>query len=182
MGTGVTYTVIAPGPPHAWGPPAHDVGMAPPMGGVGAAPAMRGGGMAPRPIPGHGRAPSPRPVIDQQVVRVLYAALGLIGVGLGVSLPGATGIGWSAYTAWSIFAVVCALAVLGAAALESASASWPLAQLSAGGLLVFWLIAVRPIAISDVGFLATLGVAGAIAAVLMSPRRSWRFTGIRSPR
>lgn len=168
---GITYTVIAPDPAHPMRP-AHPAGPAQPMG-----PVMLGSAT---PRPGPGRAPMPGgPAVDPQVVRVLYAGLGLIGVGLGVSLPGPIGIGWGAFTAWAVFGVLAALVVLGAAALESARASWPLAQAAAGGLLVFWLIAIRPIAISDVGFLGTLGVAAAIAAVLLSPRRTWRLPNAR---
>ncbi|WP_158716179.1 hypothetical protein [Blastococcus sp. Marseille-P5729] len=161
-GSGVTYTVIAPGPAYPMGPQA------------------AGTGMAPRPVPAS--FPAPRPRVDQQVVRVLYAGLGLIGVGLGVSLPGPVGIGWGAFTAWAIFGVVCALVVLGATAVESAPASWPLAQVAAGGLLLFWLIALRPIAISDVGFLGTVGVVAAIGALLLSPNRTWSLPGEASRR
>ena len=159
----MTYTVIAPERP-----------------GPGSGPHQRpqaGPGFGPRPGPGQFRpGPPPAPQrpgvsVDQQVVRVLFAGLGLIGVALGVSLPGPAGAGWSAFTAWSIFGTLCGLAGLIAAALTNSTLSWQLLLCAAAGAVLFWLIAVRPIAISDVGFLATIGVVATCVATWLHPRR-----------
>lgn len=164
------YTVLSPGDPRTLPPQLPMSGQVP---GPGYGP--RPGPFPPRPV--H-YAPQRPARIDAQVVRVLYAGLGLVGVVLGVSLPAAHGIGWGAFTAWSIFATLCALTVLAAAA--SYAVPWSLQAAACAGLVLFWLIAVRPVAVSDVGFLMTLGVAGAATATALDPRARlprWRGSG-----
>ena len=144
-----TYTVIAPGPMRPAGPPPPRQRIAPPM---------QSGAF-----------------ISTQVVRVLVAGLALVVVVLGVTLPGPLGVGWDRFLAWSTFAAASALAVLAGAATDHREWSWPLQLYGTAGLLLFWLIAARPIAVSNVGFLLTLAVALAVLETLRNPfRPPWR--------
>ena len=106
---------------------------------------------------------------------MLGAGLSLVLVVLGITLPGQLGSGWDAFLAWSIFAAAGALAVLAGAATEHRRWSWLLQFCGTLGLLLFWLIAGLPIAVSNVGFLVTIGVVLAVLATLQNPfRPPWR--------
>lgn len=153
----VTYTVIAPAPPRPpLGAPPYRPSAAPP----GARP------VAPR----HGAT-----LVAPEVLRVLVAGLALVAVVLGVTLPGPAGSGWDVFAAWAAFAVAAALAVLAGGSIEQRSWSWPLQLYGTLGLLLFWLVAALPIAVSNVGFLLTAGVALAVLGSLRNPLRPpWR--------
>lgn len=146
-GPAVTYTVVAPTPPRPV-PPAQNPAMTP---------------------------PGASPLLSASVVRVLIAGVALIATVLGITLKGPLGAGWDAFTAWSIFAALAAVSVIAGGATDHPRASWPLQLYGTLGLLLFWLIAVRPIAISNVGFLMTLGAGCALLSAARNPYRPpWR--------
>lgn len=154
-----SYTVVAPAPMR---PPGPYPGPPPP------APPHRSG-----------------PVVPPPVTRVLVAGLSLVTVVLGVTLPGPLGSGWDAFLAWTIFAALCALSVLAGGATDRREWSWRLQLYGTLGLLLFWVIAARPIAVSNIGFLLTLGVALAVLSTVRNPfRPPWRaiFGSAAAPR
>lgn len=163
--TSLMYTVVAP-----------------------AAPARPSGPPPWAPPPGRGPLPYPprrrTALINPQVARVLIAGLALVCLVLGITLDGPIGIGWDAFLAWSIFASAAAIAVLAGAASEHRTWSWGLQFYGVIGLLIFWLIAARPIAPSNVGFLMTFGTALAVLSAVRNPfRPPWRaIFGPRQPR
>lgn len=113
--------------------------------------------------------------VSGQVARVLLSGASLVAVVLGITLPGPAGSGWDAFLAWSIGAAASALAVLAGAATDHRRWSWTMQLCGTGGLLTFWLIAGRPIAVSNVGFLLTAGVLLAVLVTLRNPSRPpWR--------
>lgn len=130
------------------------------------------------------RPPDSSPLLSASVVRVLIAGAALIATVLGITLKGPFGAGWDAFTAWAIFAAVAAVSVIAGGATDQRRVSWPLQLYGTVGLVLFWLIAVRPIAVSDVGFLMTLGVCCALLSTARNPYRPpWRLLfAARTPR
>lgn len=124
------------------------------------------------------------PLLSASVVRVLIAGVALVATVLGITLKGPLGAGWDAFTAWAVFAAVAAISVIAGGATDHRRISWPLQLYGTAGLVLFWLIAVRPIAVSNVGFLMTLGAGCALLSTVRNPcRPPWRLLfGARTPR
>jgi len=97
----------------------------------------------------------------------------LLLVGLSVDEHGTNG--WHAYTAWALFAVVCAvlqLAPVGGKRLSlTDESSWSLGAVGAAGLVAYWVIIVLPGASSNTGFVQTLAVGCAVIGLWLSPGR-----------
>lgn len=97
----------------------------------------------------------------------------LLLVGLSVNEHGTDG--WHAYTAWALFAVVCALLQLAPVAGKrlglTDESSWSLGAVGTAGLVAYWVIIVLPGASSNTGFVQTLAVGLAVIGLWLSPGR-----------
>lgn len=83
--------------------------------------------------------------------------------------------GWGDYTAWALFAVVCAVLQLAPIVGKSLGLtdenSWFLAAVGTAGLALYWVIIVLPGASSNTGFAQTLAVGFAVIGLWLSPGR-----------
>jgi hypothetical protein len=100
---------------------------------------------------------------------------GIILVLLGLSVPFDSTNGWSAHTAWAIFAALAAIVAV--TPLVTSSGDRPprtvfnIGAAGAAGLFAYWLLLVLPSVGSNEGFVLTVGTALAVAAVWWSPTR-----------
>lgn len=83
--------------------------------------------------------------------------------------------GWEAYTAWAIFAAVCAFIQLaplvGRSLGLTTENSWFLAAVGTAGLVGYWVIIVLPGVSSNSGFAQTLAAGFAVIGLWLSPGR-----------
>lgn len=83
--------------------------------------------------------------------------------------------GWAAYTAWAVFAMVCAVLQLaplvGRSLGLTAENAWFLAAVGTAGLVSYWVIIVLPGVSSNTGFAQTLAAGLAVIGLWLSPGR-----------
>lgn len=88
---------------------------------------------------------------------------------------GAARNGWHDYTAWAVFAAVCAVIQLAPLAGRSlgltAENAWFLAAVGTAGLVGYWVIIVLPGVSSNTGFAQTLAAGFAVIGLWLSPGR-----------
>lgn len=118
-------------------------------------------------------AQRPRSVAVGMLGRIAAVPL----VALGLSIPFDSSCGWASYLAWSIFAMVAAIAqllpVLGDNFGWSPPTGWLIGAVGTGALLVFWVLIALPSITGDGSFCLTLGTAAAAAGCWLSPGRRW---------
>ncbi len=105
---------------------------------------------------------------------VLVGLLGVVLVALGLALPFDATCAFATQTAWSIFAILAALAGAIGPLLGSGSSrrtGWLVTAGAAGALVGYWLLIVLPGVSSNPGFTLTLGVAAVAVAAWFSPAR-----------
>jgi hypothetical protein len=111
-----------------------------------------------------------------QALRVLaqVACPILLLVGLSFAEDGAD-TGWEAYTAWAVFAAVCAVIQLaplvGRSLRLTTENAWFLAAVGTAGLVGYWVIIVLPGVSSNTGFAQTLAAGFAVIGLWLSPGR-----------
>ena len=108
----------------------------------------------------------------------LWAALeivALVALLIGLFVPEHDVKLWDGAEAWSVFAIVCAIAQLApfarrATRLDERQA-WFVAAVAAGGLGLYWLLIVLPIIGRNTSFAVTLAAAAAGGAACLAPGR-----------
>ena len=101
--------------------------------------------------------------------------LAVVGVLLGLLVDEDGANLWDASEAWSVFAIVCAVAVLAPLLRRSLKWSddraWTVAAIGAGGLVLYWLLLVLPAISRNTSFAITVAAAAAVGAVWLAPGR-----------
>ncbi len=126
---------------------------------------------------GGGRSPAQRMVslTSPGVLRLAAQVLCPLLLLAGLSFDDGGNNGWDAYTAWAIFAMVCALLqlapVVGRRIGLADESSWSLDAVGTAGLVAYWVIIVLPGASSNTGFVQTLAVGFAVIGLWLSPGR-----------
>jgi hypothetical protein len=103
-----------------------------------------------------------------QILALAAVALGLFVEEDGISL-------WDVSEAWSVFAIVCAVAQLAPLLRRtlkwSAARAWLVGVIGAAGLVLYWLLIVLPAIARNTSFAITVGAAAAAGAAWLAPGR-----------
>lgn len=108
----------------------------------------------------------------------LWSALELVALAallLGLFVPENDSQLWDGSEAWSVFAIVCAVAQLVPLFRKSTKLSetqaWHVAAVGAAGLALYWLLIVLPVIGRNTSFAVTLAAAAAAGGVWLAPGR-----------
>jgi hypothetical protein len=105
----------------------------------------------------------------------LLALLAVVAVVLGLFVE-EDGVNlWDASEAWSVFAIVCAIAQLAPLLRRtlrwSAERAWLVGVIAAAGLVLYWLLIALPAIARNTSFAITVGAAAAAGAAWLAPGR-----------
>ena len=119
--------------------------------------------------------PSARSLTDLGGLRVLAQVACPLLLFVGLSFDDHRTNGWHDYTAWAVFAAVCAVLQLaplvGRRLGLTTENAWFLAAVGTAGLVGYWVIIVLPGVSSNTGFAQTLAAGFAVIGLWLSPGR-----------